>query len=261
MGWLCRLAHWPSMSATRSTRPIRDEERRREPERRSQSALRRTISAILVSPKSAELLYEPSERSIEIEMRFREFVILFDIWARAISGSRNGSTSNIPSNHLACRDARRRPSRRMARHAPEDSVPPTSRQTSSSCQRRRPSNSPLSAPATPSPARSSRSRRRVTRSPPARPRAPTSAPTCRATASTAGASSSSSEENPRPLARRPRRLPARLQPDLRARVDGGGGPRAQRGARYHGADVRLQSRLPSCRPLPRADGGDHAPDP
>ena len=39
-----------------------------------------TISATLVSPKSAELLYEPSERSIEIEMRFREFVILFDIW-------------------------------------------------------------------------------------------------------------------------------------------------------------------------------------
>jgi hypothetical protein len=34
-----------------------------------------TISATLVSPKSAELLYEPSERSIEIEMRFREFVI------------------------------------------------------------------------------------------------------------------------------------------------------------------------------------------
>ena len=30
--------------------------------------------------KSAELLYEPSERSIEIEMQFREFVILFDIW-------------------------------------------------------------------------------------------------------------------------------------------------------------------------------------
>jgi hypothetical protein len=39
-----------------------------------------TISATLVSPKSAELLHEPSERSIEIEMRFREFVILFDIW-------------------------------------------------------------------------------------------------------------------------------------------------------------------------------------
>jgi hypothetical protein len=39
-----------------------------------------TISATLVSRKSAELLYEPSERSIEIEMRFREFVILFDIW-------------------------------------------------------------------------------------------------------------------------------------------------------------------------------------
>ena len=39
-----------------------------------------TISATLVSPKLAELLYEPSERSIEIEMRFREFVILFDIW-------------------------------------------------------------------------------------------------------------------------------------------------------------------------------------
>ena len=40
-----------------------------------------TISAILVSPKSAKLLYEPSERSIEIEMWFREFVILFDIWS------------------------------------------------------------------------------------------------------------------------------------------------------------------------------------
>jgi len=39
------------------------------------------ISATLVSPRSAESLYEPSERSIEIEMRFREFVILFDIWS------------------------------------------------------------------------------------------------------------------------------------------------------------------------------------
>jgi hypothetical protein len=68
------------MSATRSTRPIRDEERRREPERRSQSAPRRHDQRDSVSPKSAELLYEPSERSIEIEMRFREFVILFDIW-------------------------------------------------------------------------------------------------------------------------------------------------------------------------------------
>ena len=80
MGWLCRLAHWPNMSATRSTRPIRGEERRRDQNGAARTRRVGTISATLVSPKSAELLYEPSERSIEIEMRFREFVILFDIW-------------------------------------------------------------------------------------------------------------------------------------------------------------------------------------
>ncbi len=49
---------------------IRDEQRRREPERRSQSAPRRRDQPTPVSPRPAELLYEPSERSIEIEMRF-----------------------------------------------------------------------------------------------------------------------------------------------------------------------------------------------
>ena len=39
------------------------------------------IGATLVSPRSAELLYVPSERSIEIVMRFGEFVILFGIWS------------------------------------------------------------------------------------------------------------------------------------------------------------------------------------
>jgi len=35
---------------------------------------------------------------------------------------------------------------------------------------------------------------------------------------------------------------------------------AKRGVRHAGADVCLQPRLPSRRPLPRTDGGDHAPN-
>ena len=114
-----------------------------------------------------------------------------------------------------------------------------------------------SAPATPRPVRLLRSHHRVIQSHLTQPRGQTCAPTCRATASTAGASWPSSGQHPRSLAGRSRRVSAGLQLNRRAHADRTGVP-VRNVERDTMVSMFVSSLVCPCWPLPWADGGDHA---